>query len=132
MRHADLLGGHQGGELRVLAHEHVRPPLPHRGSHGREHRSNVQRREYVAEYHPLSVLGGQRRNMRPQWSELVFRRRGTDRERVAGAPHHAGEPWRPATSTSWPARRTASMKGTSGWKWPAPRVEAKRTRTSRR
>src|SRR5215207_2316640 len=95
MRHAGLFGGHQGGELRVLAHEHVRPPRPHRGSHGREHRANVQRREYVADYQPLSVLGGQRRNTRPQWSELVFRRRGTDPERVAGAPHHAGEPWRP-------------------------------------
>ena len=37
-----------------------------------------------------------------------------------------------ANSTSWPARRQACAKGTSGPTWPAPRVLAKRTLTPRR
>ena len=35
-----------------------------------------------------------------------------------------------ATRMSWPARRMAEANGTSGPKWPAPAVEARRTRMS--
>jgi hypothetical protein len=96
VRHAGLLGGHQGGELGVLSHDYVGPPLPHRGPHGRQHRAHVKRREHLSHDQPLGVVGGQGPDTRPQSPEFIFWRGAPDPEWVTGALHRVGERRRPA------------------------------------
>jgi len=131
MRRAGLLGGHQGGELGVLSHDHVRPPLAHRGLHVRQHGAGVQRREHLADDQPLGVVVGQGRDARPHAAELVFRWRGTDPERVAGAPHRVGELRRPDHQHLVAGATTGLDEGHQRMECPAPRVEANSMSTHR-
>ncbi len=95
VRHALLLGDDRRGELRGLAEDDVRPPLPHGRAHTRQHRANGQRREDLTDDEPLGLVVGQRRDPSPYRAELLLRRCRAAGERVPGALHRLGDARRP-------------------------------------
>jgi hypothetical protein len=130
LRHDGLLGGHQGGELRVLSHDHVRSPLPHRSSHAQQHHADVQCREDLAYHQPLGVAVGQRRDARPGGAEFVFRRRGTDPKWVAGGAHRVSEHRRSRHQHLVAGAATGLDEGHQRMEMPGAPSRGKRTRTA--
>ena len=125
LRNGVSLGGDRRRELRGLAQHHVRLPLLDRLLERREHRIDVQRREDLADDDEIALSRGQRGHPSPDRPEDLLRRRRPGLELVAPALSVGG----PTMSVSCPSRTAASMNGISGPKWPAPCVDAKRTRT---
>ena len=123
------LGHERGGELARLVHEHVGLPLGDGAHDARQRGARVHAGEQLADDDPVRLVAGAASRRARQTASLT----------PSGAWGSAHGSW-PASSTrpvadsgiairtSWPSSRKASAKGSSGRRWPSPRIVVMRMR----